>query len=508
VRVRRAFAFHIRVVVGVLLSTLFLCVIIRYAWVAEDAYITLRTVDNFVHGHGLRWNVAERVQAYTHPLWMLLLSVIYAVTREDFLTLVFTCVTISVIAFAILQRLACSTIHAICCGLILISSPAYVDFSTSGLENALSHLLLVAFAFVYLEARDDRFALRRLTLLNALCITNRLDLGLLLLPALAFASARAPFVWRRKLAHIAVGLSPLIAWELFSIIYYGFAFPNTAYAKLNTGVSVRESLHQGLGYFASHTNDPLTLIAILAGLVSGLTSRDSKLRVLALGVILYLLYLLRIGGDFMLGRFLTPPLLMSTILIGRCQLLQTRNAVSLPLTAAVLVVGILAPRTPLRAPLQPKPPVDAHGLADERLIYAEHSSLAARRGNAVMPDHYWAQAGRALRSEGRSKVIVSANVGFLGYFAGPLIHIIDDNALTDPLLARLPMAPGKWRIGHFTRAIPNGYVATVETGTNQLSDANVARLYERLALVTRGPLFRWNRITAVVRVNSTRTVAR
>jgi len=258
------------------------------------------------------------------------------------------------------------------------------------MENALSHLLLAAFAFVYLEARESGFALRRLTFVAALCMTNRLDLGLLFLPALAFETARAPSGWRTTAAHIAVGLSPLTAWELFSIVYYGFPFPNTAYAKLNTGISARELLRHGLGYIASHAdNDPLTLVAIVAGLVFGIASRDSKLRVLAAGVTIYLLYLLRIGGDFMLGRFLTPPLLMATILIGRCQLLRTRALVSIPFAAAVLALGVWAPRTPLRAPLQPKPSVDVHGVADERLIYALHSSLAARRGNAAMPDHYW-----------------------------------------------------------------------------------------------------------------------
>ena len=40
------------------------------AWVADDAYITFRTIENFHHGYGLRWNTIERVQSYTHPLWM------------------------------------------------------------------------------------------------------------------------------------------------------------------------------------------------------------------------------------------------------------------------------------------------------------------------------------------------------------------------------------------------------------------------------------------------------
>jgi len=44
------------------------------SWVGDDAYIMFRVVDNFVNGYGLRWNVANRVQAYTHPLWMLVMT--------------------------------------------------------------------------------------------------------------------------------------------------------------------------------------------------------------------------------------------------------------------------------------------------------------------------------------------------------------------------------------------------------------------------------------------------
>jgi len=41
------------------------------AWVADDAYITFSTIENFHNGYGLRWNITERVQSYTHPLWMI-----------------------------------------------------------------------------------------------------------------------------------------------------------------------------------------------------------------------------------------------------------------------------------------------------------------------------------------------------------------------------------------------------------------------------------------------------
>ena len=66
--------------VAAALAVTFVCV--RSAWVCDDAFITMRTVDNLVHGYGPRWNPAERVQTFTHPLWAMLLVPFYAVTRE------------------------------------------------------------------------------------------------------------------------------------------------------------------------------------------------------------------------------------------------------------------------------------------------------------------------------------------------------------------------------------------------------------------------------------------
>lgn len=48
--------------------------ILAYSWVTDDAFITFRSVMNFVDGYGPVFNVGERVQSFTHPLWFLLLS--------------------------------------------------------------------------------------------------------------------------------------------------------------------------------------------------------------------------------------------------------------------------------------------------------------------------------------------------------------------------------------------------------------------------------------------------
>jgi hypothetical protein len=91
----------------------------------------------------------------------------------------------------------------------------------------------------------------------------------------------------------------------------------------------------------------------------------------------------------------------------------------------------------------------------------------------------------------------------LGYYAGPQVHIIDSVALADPLLSRLP-AEGDWRIGHFERAIPPGYIETLESGSNRLSDPSVAAYYDRLSLVIRGPLWDTKRLAAVWRLDTGR----
>lgn len=50
---------------------------IFFAWHCDDAFITLRVLDNLVRGEGLRWNALERVQVFTSPLHTLLLAPLY-----------------------------------------------------------------------------------------------------------------------------------------------------------------------------------------------------------------------------------------------------------------------------------------------------------------------------------------------------------------------------------------------------------------------------------------------
>src|ERR1044072_5834284 len=67
-----------------LLTGVFFVILFRTAWVSDDAFITFRTVDNLLNGYGLRWNVVERVQSYTHPLWMFAIAAGHWITGEPY----------------------------------------------------------------------------------------------------------------------------------------------------------------------------------------------------------------------------------------------------------------------------------------------------------------------------------------------------------------------------------------------------------------------------------------
>ena len=112
------------------------------AWVGDDAYITLRSVDNFVHGYGLRWNVHERVQVFTHPLWMLLCSAAFFLTREAFYTVIALSFLVCAGTFVAYRKLLGidEAWKAFVLVVVLTASKTYMDFSSSGLENCLGGL--------------------------------------------------------------------------------------------------------------------------------------------------------------------------------------------------------------------------------------------------------------------------------------------------------------------------------------------------------------------------------
>ena len=484
------------------LFSLLLFAMLRVAWVSDDAYITFRTIDNVVQGYGPRWNSFERVQAYTHPLWMLLLLPAYALSGNMYFTAIGAGFLVSGAAVAVLIfHIARSWPIAAGLLLLLLLSEACLDYSTSGLENPLSHLLLVLFIAVYFRGNWNTSHILALAGCAALAALTRMDAILLYLPMLVHVFLTRPT--RNTVWLYILGFAPFLVWECFSLVYYGFPFPNTAYAKLQTGRTALELLAQGCHYFHdSLYHDPVTLTVILAALVCSLCWVGSRSIWLAIGVCLYLLYVLKIGGDFMSGRFFTLPYFAALALLTQVP--------PRPYAAAVLVSVLLFAAALNRDYPQRFTPglggpgynvVHRHGIVDERGFYLEFTGLARWVPEKAMPDHDQFRTGLALR--GRTDITLEANgIGFLGFGAGPLVRIIDVHALADPLLARLPPVQTKaWRIGHFERLRPAGYLETIRAGENRLQDPRLAEYYTHLARITQGPVWRWDRFVDIFKMN-------
>jgi arabinofuranosyltransferase len=384
---------------------------------------------------------------------------------------------------------------------ILMLSNAFIDYSTSGLENAASHLIAIAFAVIFLRERKsysdrDVFVL---SLLAGLAAFNRLDTLLLFLPALAFVFVSRP--GPRGAGLILAGFTPFILWEIFSLIYYGFLLPNTYYAKLNTGIAQPILFGRGLAYFLnSLLRDPLTLVIIGWALFLAFTG-DKRARLLAAGIVAYLAYVLYIGGDFMSGRFFSIPLLLSAYLLVRQ--LQPAGPVYRGIALAlVIVAGLLAPVPSFLQPSQQSS--SFAGVDDEQAWYYPYTGLAKWGPRHPLPDQEqeWVALGRELRESGQ-KVYVIPVTGFIGFYAGPQVHIIDRFALGDALLARLPVPPDRsWRIGHFKRYLPLGYEATFSKGQNNIKDPSLAEYYGYLSQIIRGPIWSRERWNAIWRMNT------
>lgn len=486
---------------------LFFVIITRRAWVGDDAYITFRTVDNLINGYALTWNAGERVQAYTHPLWMLLLSLFYFFTREIYFTSIMLSLALSLTAVGLLAgRISRSATGALLALVVLSLSNAFVDYSTSGLENPLTHLLLVIFALLLFGGENTPGRLFWLALTAALAGVNRLDTLLFYGPALLLTWWDLP-QRKRGFRPALLGMLPLVGWELFSLVYYGFLFPNTAYAKLNTGVAGAELAAQGVFYLLHSLEvDPLTVLALGMGLAAAVILRERRGLALAAGMLLYLLYIIKIGGDFMSGRFLSAPLLAAVILLARAVPERLAPRAAAALFGVVLLVGLAAPLPTYRIDRPETVPVsDEKRINDERAWYFPDVGLLGRSRLNPYPTSQGRQGGLAARAQGEQDytVIPVNNIGLYGFYAGPKVYIIDEYALADPLLARLPAErEANFYIGHFHRRVPDGYISTVYSGKNQLEDENLARYYDQLRLVVRGPLFSPARWAAIWKIHT------
>ncbi|HWZ92348.1 MAG TPA: hypothetical protein VNW92_25965, partial [Polyangiaceae bacterium] len=324
--------------------------IVHVAWICDDAFISARVVDNFLSGRGLRWNPAERVQAYTHPLWLLCMIVARCGVQDAYWSLLGLSIVVSGLSVGVIAWTSerPEPFIVAVAGMLALSK-SFVEFSSSGLENPLSHLLIV---LLWRETvHKPSPSLLTASVWVGLAALNRMDLVLLFAPPL-FALAKEHTTDRASRSRVLlVLLLPLLAWECFSLVYYGSLFPNTALTKLNTGFPRTVLIEHGLSYLRQPVrNDPLSLVLLLVGLPLGLIRGKGPLRAFCAGAALYLGYVVWIGGDFMAGRFLSAPVLIAVLAL--IELLPVpRPSLQAAVVAAAVALQFVSPTRVWAAPL-------------------------------------------------------------------------------------------------------------------------------------------------------------
>lgn len=560
---------------GIFSTFLFL----KNVWVAEDAFIILRTVDQYLHGNGFRWNPHDRTQVYTSPLWFLLIIATTLFSKTLYLNLVGLSLAMHIGLLWVMARLMPDVWRWSAAVLLLTLSQAFFEFTGSGLEYPLAYFLLAASVLLY--ARNNHVQDRYwLALSTGLTLITRHDLLFLLLPMLAHLAYQYSRLlpWRQGLLTLIVFLLPLSLWTLFSLFYYGVPFPNTAYAKLSIpGLPLVDRVSRGFIYLTvSLKFDPITPAILALAIIKGLACKEIRHKMVALGVLLSFAYVTSIGADYMIGRFYSTLYLVAALLLalvpwekpflsrsvaslmglycswllllilfvyldpiqamlgnmGLEPLNETSGITLCGVTAAVLFIAPWLPFAYARyfvagiftvmlfhTTLQNDSPWMSGGkdwgktkeyeiyvaidtTSRERYWIYRWTSLFAwfnRDPNIPFPNHDWCERGKPA-----GVVSVLWTVGMQGYCMPRNSIGFDYNGLVDPLMARMPKHPDvSWVPGGSVRIVPEGYIDSLKTNSNLITDPDLALYYDKLRLITQSnDLFAWERITSIIAFNA------
>lgn len=373
----------------------------------DDAYITLRYAARLLDGYGPTWNDGERVEGYSHPLWLAQI-VALGLFRID-LPLATRALGIASLAGILLIWWRSG---AWMVALLPVASLAGIAiWSVGGLETVgYCFWILLAVWLVRRAVEDSRTGDRRAS-------RTALEAGLALAgvalmrpegPAVAvaalagFLGARTGRVFLVALAGFAI---PVAAHLLWRVSYYGDLIANAARAKAGS-LPLPLLVEQSLGYF--RTTAPEWLGAILVAVAMFATSRDRRSATWMLLPALPLLGLVFAGGgDHMPGaRLLLPPVVLIVFAAASAGPPRSRGArvgiSALAVAVACWQTGMLVRHPPIR-------------------------DAAATVGEIV---------GRALERELEpGSLVTTSTAGSVPYFA-PSLRFIDTLGLSDRWIAR------------------------------------------------------------------------
>jgi hypothetical protein len=294
-------------------------ILVVLEFIKDDAYISFRYAHNLVTGQGLVFNHGERVEGFTNFLWVFVVAPFEALGWDLFQVCEVLGTVLGIACLVVTARLTASVNGERRAGshlwgaFWLATSPSFVLWAQSGLEQALGALLPIAGALILWTAPEGPKRARRYLgaglVMGAACMTRpELHLMAILvgLP-LVVTAVRTRKVTRADWLYVAGILAVTVPCHTFRYLYFGSLVPNTFYAKTSSSALVwHEGLRSLQGMFAfNHTG----FLAVLAPLAFASKKRRVETATMAVIAVAFMAYIVMVGVDEMQWHRLYLPAL-------------------------------------------------------------------------------------------------------------------------------------------------------------------------------------------------------
>ncbi|UCG62720.1 MAG: hypothetical protein JSV52_05395 [Candidatus Zixiibacteriota bacterium] len=429
---------------------------IDLAWVCDDAFITFRYAKNFIDGHGLIFNIGERVEGYTSFLWTMLVSMGQLLNAE----LIRFSQVLSIAAYlgtALLLALLSirflrdgsrkSRVLIPIAALAILFMHDYQVWATSGMETSLAALIITLGTYTLVCAKDRwQFAVAGFAMVLAI-LTRPEAMLCLVMGGIYILIVERP-VLRALLYYVIPAFVVYMPYWIVRYNYYGYPFPNTYYAK--SGNLAYWS--QGWIYLWLFVKTYYVLFVIVPAAIwlilrmrkqlrakTGKFDFISRVGLLSLLICVpYIAYIIRVGGDFMFARLFIP-------VIPLCFLVIEAALASIRMSAAVrAVIGVLIIVFTWGSVNQfADASLDIGGIVDERAFYPEGAVNQAQTQGKLLKRVFTGVDSVTVAFYGMRAMLI--------YYSEFPVAIEAHTGLTDEYLAHMPIT-SRGRPGHEKQA--------------------------------------------------------
>lgn len=283
-----------------------------------------------MEGKGLVYNQGEYVEGYTNFLWTIITAPFTQVKSVDVSifssTLGLLLSMINILLIALIAKQFNSNITKYLKYLILLP-PLFLALDDSiafwaigGMEFPMYTFFILGVIYNYFKLNDGSKHLNYLILFLMLCTLTRPEGNMVFAVTIIHL-----LIFRNNINQFKrIIISLIAAYAVFCLVYYGFKFlfygqviPNTFYAKGVTDFNM--NLVLGTKYLALCTGTRLYVFIFILFIPFKKAFREFKLSYLIGFSLIYIAYLIAVGGDWMIAnRFFVPivPILYLLSAIG------------------------------------------------------------------------------------------------------------------------------------------------------------------------------------------------